>query len=66
MPGEDIEGVVIAQVYNLSGALVINEELQGLSADGFTLNTSFLEQGLYTLSVSTEKELIESREFLKQ
>lgn len=65
MPSEDIDGQILVQVFALSGALAISEELEGLSAGGSNINTSQLDSGLYTLSITRRGELIESREFIQ-
>ena len=64
-PEEVIEEPVYVNIFNLNGQLVIDQQYPVLPANGLDVNISSLDQGLYTLSVSTAQDLIHSEEFAK-
>ena len=65
-PEVAIDEAVVITVFLLNGQVAIDEQFGNLPEGGIDVNIGSLLPGLYTMSVTTEAEVLHSEEFAKQ
>lgn len=62
---EPVDEPVLVTIFSLTGQLVMTEQLPQLNTGQTTVNISSLDPGVYSMSMSTDQEILHSQEFSK-